>query len=381
MRLGITALLVVLLGGLLAVAALERRRQLASADQPFVLTADSERCYRCHDQKTPGLTAAWRRGRHAAVGIGCQGCHRAAPADKGAQQHEGQWMVSVPTPARCGSCHPRELGEFRTSRHADAATCVANVAQRLPPESVALLDACRRCHGGTEAVEAAGRPAATTWPGGGMGRVHVDGSRGNCAACHTRHEFSVALARSPETCGKCHGGPDHPQLAIYQASRHGVRLAALRSEVQLAARPWIVGVQNRVAPTCATCHVSATGSRRLTHDPAARLGWQLREYQLVRAPEFAAARAAMSEVCRSCHSDRWFGAVLGRIGEAAAVHNRRAGQRVQGGGAAAPETAIERLVQEQRLTGDALAAAILEAAHAGRHDLHRTACAGPGAER
>jgi hypothetical protein len=50
----------------------------------------------------------------------------------------------------------------------------------------------------------------------------------------------------------------------------------------------------------------------------------------------------------------------------------------------APTTAAlaaERVVADQRLTGDALYRAILEAAHAGRHDLHRTACAGAGSER
>jgi hypothetical protein len=381
LRAGITVLCLTLFAGLLAVAVLERRRQLTAGEHPFVLTADSERCYRCHDQKTPGLTAAWRRGRHAAVGVGCNGCHRAGPSDPGAQNHEGQWMVSVPSPARCGTCHPRELQELRASRHADAATCVATIAQRLPPAAAPLLGGCRRCHGGPEAVDAAGRPAPTTWPGGGMGRVHLDGSRGNCGACHTRHEFSAALARSPETCGKCHGGAEHPQLAIYQASRHGARLAALRPEAALGARPWIAGAQNRVAPTCATCHLAATPSRRATHDGAARLGWQVRDYQLARRPEFAEARAAMSEVCRGCHSDRWFGNALGRLGDAATAHNRRQAALAAQGGAPSAELAVERLVKEGRLTGDALQAAILDAAHAGRRDFHRAACAGPDAER
>jgi hypothetical protein len=382
-RIAITAACLILLAGLVTVAGLEHRRRLRAAEPTPVLTADSARCYKCHDEKTPGLNEAWRHGRHAAVGVGCMGCHRANPSDPGAVSHEGQWMLAVPTPARCGTCHPKQLNEFRASRHADAAACVATIAEKLggKGEAVAALQRCRRCHGGPEAVEASGRPAAATWPGGGMGRVHLDGSRGNCAACHSRHEFSVAAARSPETCGKCHGGDEHPQLAVYLASRHGARLQAMRAEAALAARPWTPGKINRIAPTCATCHLSATPSRAATHDASARLAWQLRDFQLTRRPEFAEARAAMSEVCRACHSDRWFGTALTRIGDAATEHNRRAAEAAKAGAAATAALAVEKVVAEQKLTGDALYRATLDAAHAGRADLHRTACAGAGADR
>ena len=45
---------------------------------------------------------------------------------------------------------------------------------------------------------------AKTWPNTGMGRINLDGSKGSCTACHNRHHFSVAQARQPENCGKCH---------------------------------------------------------------------------------------------------------------------------------------------------------------------------------
>jgi hydroxylamine dehydrogenase len=382
-RIAITAACLCLLGGLVTVAALEHRRRLRAGEPTPVLTADSARCYKCHEEKTPGLNEAWRHGRHAAVGVGCMGCHRANPADPGASNHEGQWIVSVPTPARCGTCHPQQLAEFRTSRHADAAACVTGVTEKLAgkADAVTALQRCRRCHGGPEAVDATGKPAPATWPGGGMGRVHLDGSRGNCAACHSRHEFSLATARSPETCGKCHGSDEHPQLAVYLASRHGARFQTMRDAAALAARPWTPGRINRVAPTCATCHLSATPSRAATHDVSARLAWQLRDFQLTRRPEFAQARAAMSEVCRACHSDRWFGTALSRIGDAATEHNRRMTEATAAGAPASATLAVEKVVAEQKLTGEPLYRALLDAAHAGRRDLHRTACAGPGAER
>ncbi len=33
--------------------------------------------------------------------------------------------------------------------------------------------------------------------------------------------FPVAEARKPEACGQCHLGPDHPQIEIYNESKHG----------------------------------------------------------------------------------------------------------------------------------------------------------------
>ena len=37
-----------------------------------------------------------------------------------------------------------------------------------------------------------------TWPNSGIGRINLDGSLGTCAACHSRHRFSLAMARRPE---------------------------------------------------------------------------------------------------------------------------------------------------------------------------------------
>ncbi len=58
-----------------------------------------------------------------------------------------------------------------------------------------------------------------TWPNTGIGRLNLDGTRGSCTACHSRHDFSPRRARQPENCGKCHLGPDHPQKEIYETTR------------------------------------------------------------------------------------------------------------------------------------------------------------------
>ena len=61
-----------------------------------------------------------------------------------------------------------------------------------------------------------------SWPNSGMGRLNPDGSKGSCHACHSRHAFQASLSRQPENCGKCHMGPDHPQIEVYNESKHGI---------------------------------------------------------------------------------------------------------------------------------------------------------------
>jgi hydroxylamine dehydrogenase len=109
-----------------------------------------------------------------------------------------------------------------------------------------------------------GRPTPQTWPNTGIGRINPDGSLGSCSACHARHSFSSAQARTPDTCGKCHMGPDHPQLEIYNESKHGILYRAKIKEMNLESKKWVVGVDYTAAPTCATCHMSATREQKVT---------------------------------------------------------------------------------------------------------------------
>jgi hydroxylamine dehydrogenase len=78
-----------------------------------------------------------------------------------------------------------------------------------------------------------GKPTPGTWPNTGIGRINPDGSNGSCTACHGRHRFSKAQARTPDTCGKCHVGPDHPQIEVYNESKHGIIYRAKVDEMQV----------------------------------------------------------------------------------------------------------------------------------------------------
>jgi len=101
--------------------------------------------------------------------------------------------------------------------HANAAELISNRVQALEnvggPAIVAA--GCDQCHGSKVKVKGDGTLDSKTWPNSGIGRINPDGSKGSCNACHSRHTFEAKLSRSPENCGKCHLGPDHPQMEIY----------------------------------------------------------------------------------------------------------------------------------------------------------------------
>ena len=74
-----------------------------------------------------------------------------------------------------------------------------------PADAATRADACIYCHGtevtvtGTEVRDTdAGElefPVLDGWPNQGVGRINPDGSAGACSACHTRHAFSLEMAR------------------------------------------------------------------------------------------------------------------------------------------------------------------------------------------
>ncbi len=167
---------------------------------------------------------------------------------------------------------------------------VSNVMSFVGFKNAYTYHACYECHGTlvvpykVETVNVRGFAGVTRmhyWgrPSNGAGRVDPDGSLGTCTACHPRHEFSVAQAREPWTCGQCHLGYDHPHIEIYEESKHGNIFEAHKEKFNMEALPWKVGVDFD-APTCATCHMSTIASPdgstilvKGTHDLAARLVW------------------------------------------------------------------------------------------------------------
>ena len=272
------------------------------------VSSDGQACLDCHNSSTPGIVEQWRGSAHASKGVDCYSCHRANEKDPAAFDHYGHRIAVIVTPNYCGRCHSKEVEQFEKSHHAQAAQFIGsldNMLGEVAEGGPAAANGCRQCHGSEVKYVSDGKFDPATWPNSGIGRVNPDGSRGSCAACHGRHSFSSALARQPENCGKCHLGPDHPQIEIYSESKHGIQFRANVSKMNLESASWVVGKDYSAAPTCATCHMSATATRPVTHDVGDRISFTLRPAVSLKLENWEKRRAAMQDVCSSCHAAGW----------------------------------------------------------------------------
>ncbi|MBW2146824.1 MAG: cytochrome C552 [Deltaproteobacteria bacterium] len=266
---------------------------------------EGEACIECHRTETPGLVEQWRLGAMGQAGVNCYDCHRAGKGEPDAMEHEGFVISLLVTPLDCSRCHEKEFKEQQPSHHAKGGQILNTLDNWMGdmwggPAAVAV--GCRQCHGSKIEVLPGGKLDPATWPNTGIGRINPDDSLGSCSACHTRHRFSKRQAREPETCGKCHLGPDHPQREVYEESKHGILYYAFKHELNMERNKWVVGVDYSDAPTCASCHMSATPNQDVTHEVGERLSWNLRAPISVRMKDWKQKRANMEDVCKQCHS-------------------------------------------------------------------------------
>jgi len=263
---------------------------------------ESQACIACHREGVAPLAVQqWAASRHAQVGIGCYECHQAGKDRPDGFEHFGQRISVMVTPDSCGTCHSKEAQEFQTSHHAQAGQILGSLDNVLGEDvegPAAAVMGCAKCHGSVVKVIANGKLDPATWPNEGIGRVNPDGSKGSCSVCHSRHTFSLAIARQPESCGYCHLGPDHPQAEIYDESKHGVTYRALIGQMNLNAASWVLGKDYSVAPTCDTCHMGATSKLASTHDVGARISWNLRPEIAIRQKDWEKKRGEMKSVCQ-----------------------------------------------------------------------------------
>lgn len=295
------------------------------------LSKESRDCIACHKVESASIYGQWGASKHFRGNIGCFECHMADEKDPDAVRHYDQWISVVISPKDCARCHEQEVAEFNASHHAKGARILGSLDNVLAEvvegnrgfktasfphgTSAAAVNGCWQCHGTEVKLLPDRKLDPATWPNTGIGRLNPDGSEGSCTACHGRHEFSAAQARTPDTCGKCHMGPDHPQIEIFNESKHGIAYRANVHRMNLDNAKWIVGEDYSSAPTCATCHMSATKTKAVTHDVGMRISWNNRPEFSVR-PEVSDAkmglpgkdvpwtvrRANMVEVCTSCHN-------------------------------------------------------------------------------
>jgi hypothetical protein len=308
-----------------------------SAEVP--ISEATTECIDCHSSFQPGIVADWQNSRHAKitpkeamaaegiarkvssvavpenlqnVAVGCAECHTRRPkAHADTFDHNGYDVHVVVSPDDCQTCHETERKQYSKNIMAHAygnladnklhqkyeySILAATTYQKgelksAPANDATRAEACYYCHGTklelngyeTRDTEAAGElefPIIKGWPNQGVGRINLDGSMGSCSACHTRHAFSIEMARKPYTCKECHVGPDVPAFKVYAASKHGNIFATQHASWDFKAVPWTIG-EDFTAPTCATCHVSLLVNTdeevvvERTHQINNRLPWRL----------------------------------------------------------------------------------------------------------
>ncbi|MBU0616940.1 MAG: hypothetical protein KKI02_04425 [Planctomycetes bacterium] len=272
------------------------------------LSKESRECIDCHKKESRAIYQMWGTSKHYRANVGCYECHAAEKSAPDAIEHYEETISIIVSPKDCGKCHENEVKEFVGSHHSKGGRILGSLDNVLAevvegnrafrtlgfPEgnSAAAVNGCWQCHGSQVKVLPGGELDPATWPNTGIGRINPDGSEGSCSACHARHGFSAAQARHPDTCGKCHLGPDHPQKEVYEESKHGIAFAANVDKMNLDSPKWIVGEDYWHAPTCATCHMSATKSRPVTHDIGLRISWNNRPSVSVR-PELSDAKMGL----------------------------------------------------------------------------------------
>jgi hypothetical protein len=392
-----------------------RKQEAGLVDAHVSAPANSKACVECHQQANPGIVAHWEGSTHAHKGVGCFECHTANREDVDGFEHYGKWIATIVTPRDCARCHTDEAAEFAASHHSSAGNILASLDNFLaetvegarfdfnphsptPGKAVdtvngmaSAVNGCLQCHGAKVALMGTdGEPINVddlrpdhegiptnqdavarvlknddgvplfhpgTWPNTGIGRLNLDGSRGSCSACHSRHDFSPRRARQPENCGKCHLGPDHPQKEIYEESKHGIAFRDLKDKMNLDAKDWVLGVDYTAAATCATCHMSghSLNDGKVTHDPGERISWTNRppvsvvmdtdiNHKIVKEtdPEIRASlihdtatqkRDRMKQVCSHCHSPNFSNAFYTQYDDFVILYNEKfakPGQMIMG---------------------------------------------------
>jgi hypothetical protein len=234
---------------------------------PAPALAQVPSCIECHARLTPGIVADWNASRHHEAGVDCAACHG------GAHRTEADAAQAlIPTPETCAQCHAERVAQFTRGKHA-AAWAAMNAMPTIHWQPMAMTDGMKGCGGchklGLKSPEDAKKLARG---GRGFGMA-------SCDACHTRHTFSVAEARSPEACETCHMGFDHPQWEMYSSSKHGVRQALKRAGVL---------PPTAAAPTCQTCHMPGGD-----HEVRTAWGFLAVRLPMPEDPQWAADRATI----------------------------------------------------------------------------------------
>lgn len=278
----------------------------------------ADKCVTCHNRVMPTIVEQWAQSTHALKNVLCSECHEVAKDYATAKEHFGTYISATVTPATCAKCHEKEAHQYAQSRHSIPAWTALVGYAGLTPECKRQFDEIGEIRRAPEGGQlptgfvGATRNALYTIEGPAItklacetchqiGRPNRDGSIGNCNSCHLRHEFSLEQARKPDTCSRCHIGPDHPQWEIYEESSHGILYHTQGHRWNWTQQPGRLSVADIPAATCQTCHMSGLGTQPTTHDVGDRLSWYLFAETSSHRPTWEENRQRMKEVCSQCH--------------------------------------------------------------------------------
>ena len=200
-------------------------------------------CLACHEATDPIMMQDFMLSKKAKIGLSCTVCHEENPdVAVGQEAHR-----LLPNPETCGACHPNQYEGHRANRHSIAYIRMLECGRyddfpkeygegsgyHFTEEDVAQLQDFHASAGHLESANAVAFSVEM------CGQCHTVENR--CDSCHFRHRFSPDEARDPMACATCHMGPDHPQIEMYQHSKHGSRFAVYGDTASV--------------PVCVDCHM------------------------------------------------------------------------------------------------------------------------------
>jgi hydroxylamine dehydrogenase len=303
------------------------------------ITATRQDCVECHTSVTPGWVHSWKKSVHnnleeirnlpnddsraykkeligqveanlRSLGklradeplkeVGCIDCHIGVNAERGNHRTE----LRMPDAAACGQCHIQQFAERESERDTQSFP-QGQWPSGQPSHALSM-------HANVETGIWAGMQQREVAEGCTM--CHT--AQNTCNTCHTRHEFSVAAARKPETCSYCHNGVDHNEFENYMLSKHGINYATKGSTWDWE-KPLSAGyaAANQTAPTCQTCHFEFNG--QFSHNLVRKVRWGFAPTKAIadnlEHPWFKDRKEAWIQTCSQCHSGRFAGSYLDMV--------------------------------------------------------------------
>lgn len=319
-----------------------------------------EECIKCHAKVTPGVVAAFLKSTMGRPGIQNREVYKQVKkAREAAEKKKGAFKVEQGR-INCVHCHGEDHDQInQTQGRVQDAVCggchkqvyedydLGGGHSYSPPEEV-----WKRV---VEAPQFAGLPLAVLKAGrdlrysqqGATNPPYFDldpeseGSalvyRNGCDSCHTRHAFSAAEARKPESCQTCHTNVSDPIYDAYISSKHGViyKTEGDRWNWELTL-PEAFLSNAYTTPTCAFCHMLVAeryGEVRSTHNMTRKSIWERGLQAATIGPDEAkdadtyrawfervrtdrqSRRKEMAVLCARCHAPKFAEDYLGTADE------------------------------------------------------------------